>query len=41
MDRVGAFDFTAGPRAALGIGLVFLALSALFLRPVKEERRED
>jgi MFS family permease len=41
MDRVGAIDFTAGPRAALGIGLVFLALSTVFLRPVNEHRREE
>jgi len=41
MDRVGALDFTAGPRAALGIGLVFLAVSALLLRQVSERRRED
>ena len=40
MDRVGAIDVTAGPRAALGIGLVFLALSAFLLRPVDERRRE-
>jgi MFS family permease len=41
MDRVGAIDFTAGPRAALGIGLLFLALSIVFLRPVNEHRREE
>lgn len=41
MDRVGAIDFTAGPRAALGIGLLFLALSTVFLRPVNEHRREE
>ncbi len=41
MDRVGEFDFSFGPRAALGIGLAFLVLAALFLRPVDERRRED
>jgi MFS family permease len=41
MDRVGAIDFTAGPRAALGIGLLFLVLSMVFLRRVNEHRREE
>ena len=41
MDRVGALDFAAGPRAALGIGLLFLVLSAFLLRPVNEGRREE
>jgi MFS family permease len=41
MDRVGAVDFTLGPRAALGIGLLFLAVSAVLLHRVDEKRREE
>ena len=40
MDRVGAFDFAAGPRAAFALSLLFYALGALLLRPVDERRRE-
>ncbi|HEX9268953.1 MAG TPA: MFS transporter [Candidatus Limnocylindria bacterium] len=36
MDRVGALDFGAGPRAALLLALVFYALGALLLGPVRE-----
>ena len=40
MDRVTPFSLTAGPRFALGVGLVFLVLSAFLLHPVDESRRE-
>jgi MFS family permease len=40
MDRVGAFDFTLGPRAALAVGIVFLVVSAFLLRNVDERRRD-
>jgi hypothetical protein len=39
MDRVGAFDFAAGPRVAFLLSLAFYALGALLLRPVREPER--
>ncbi len=41
MDRVGAFDFSLGPRVAFLFALVYYALGALLLRPVDERRREQ
>ena len=41
MDRVGAFDFSLGPRIAFAFALLYYALGALLLRPVREHRRED
>src|SRR5207237_8875277 len=38
MDRVGAFDFSLGPRGAFLFALVFYALGALLLRPVHGAR---
>jgi MFS family permease len=40
MDRVGAFDFSLGPRVAFLFALVYYAIGALLLRPVDERRRE-
>jgi MFS family permease len=40
MDRVGAFDFSLGPRVAFLFAVVYYALGALLLRPVDERRRE-
>jgi MFS family permease len=40
MDRVGALDFSLGPRVAYLFALVYYALGALLLRPVDERRRE-
>jgi MFS family permease len=40
MDRVGAFDFSFGPRIAFLFALGYYALGALLLRPVDERRRE-
>jgi len=40
MDRVGAFDFSLGPRVAFLFALLYYALGALLLRPVDERRRE-
>ncbi len=40
MDRVGAFDFSLGPRVAFLFALLYYALGALLLRPVDEQRRE-
>ena len=40
MDRVGAFDFSFGPRIAFLFALAYYALGALLLRPVDERRRE-
>jgi MFS family permease len=40
MDRVGASDFSLGPRIAFLFALVYYALGALLLRPVDERRRE-
>ena len=40
MDRVGAFDFSLGPRVAFLFALVYYALGALLLRPVDERRRD-
>jgi MFS family permease len=40
MDRVGALDFTLGPRVAFAFAIVYYALGAFFLRPVDERRRE-
>jgi MFS family permease len=41
MDAVNnAFGYGLGPRATMGLGLVFFAIGALFLRPVIEVRRE-
>ncbi len=39
MDQVGAFDLAAGPRAAMGLSLIFYAVGAILLRPVVEPRR--
>ena len=36
MDRIGAFDFAAGPRVAFLLSIAFYALGALLLRPVHE-----
>jgi MFS family permease len=41
MDRVGAFDFSLGPRIAFLFALVYYALGALLLRPVDVRRREQ
>ena len=41
MDRVGAFDFSLGPRVAFLFALIYYALGALLLRPVDERRREQ
>src|SRR2546423_2586626 len=41
MDRIGAFDFSLGPRVAYLFALVYYALGALLLRPVDERRREQ
>ena len=41
MDRVGAFDFSLGPRVAFLFALLYYALGALLLRPVDERRRES
>jgi MFS family permease len=42
MDSVnGWFGYGAGPRAALGLGVVFYLIGALLLHPVVERRRED
>jgi MFS family permease len=42
MDTVNRlFGYGAGPRAALGLGVVCYALGAAFLKPVVEARRED
>ena len=41
MDRVGAFDFSLGPRVAFLFALLYYALGALLLRPVDERRREQ
>jgi MFS family permease len=41
MDRVGAFDFSLGPRVAFLFALVYYGLGALLLRPVDERRREQ
>jgi len=40
MDRVGAFDFSLGPRVAFLFALAYYALGALLLRPVDERRRD-
>jgi MFS family permease len=40
MDRVGAFDFSLGPRVAFLFAVVYYAVGALLLRPVDERRRE-
>jgi len=40
MDRVGALDFSLGPRVAYLFALGYYALGALLLRPVDERRRE-
>src|SRR5207244_3808402 len=40
MDRVGAFDFSLGPRVAFLFALLYYALGALLLRPVDERRRD-
>jgi hypothetical protein len=41
MDAVNnAFGYGLGPRATMGLGLVFFAIGALLLRPVVEVRRE-
>jgi MFS family permease len=40
MDRVGAFDFSLGPRIAFLFAVLYYALGALLLRPVDERRRE-
>ena len=40
MDRVGAFDFSLGPRVAFVFAVLYYALGALLLRPVDERRRE-
>ncbi|HEV8535988.1 MAG TPA: MFS transporter [Candidatus Limnocylindria bacterium] len=40
MDRVGALDFSLGPRVAFSFALIYYALGALLLRPVDERRRE-
>jgi MFS family permease len=41
MDRVGAFDFSLGPRIAFLFAVLYYALGALLLRPVDERRREQ
>jgi MFS family permease len=41
MDRVGAFDFSLGPRIAFLFAVLYYALGALLLRPVDERRREE
>ena len=41
MDRVGALDFSLGPRVAFLFALLYYALGALLLRPVDERRREQ
>jgi MFS family permease len=42
LDMVGAmFGDPAGPRAAMGLGVVCYAIGALLLRPVDERRRDD
>jgi hypothetical protein len=38
MDIVGG---PAGPRAALGFGVLLLGIGAILLRPVDARRRED
>jgi MFS family permease len=40
MDRVGALDFSLGPRVAFAFAILHYALGALLLRPVDERRRE-
>jgi MFS family permease len=40
MDRVGAFDFSLGPRVAFLFAVLYYALGAFLLRPVDERRRE-
>src|SRR5207249_11592160 len=40
MDRVGAFDFSLGPRVAFLFALVYYALGALLLRPGDQRRRD-
>lgn len=40
MDRVGAFDFSLGPRVAFLFAVVYYAVGAFLLRPVDERRRE-
>jgi MFS family permease len=40
IDRVGALDFSLGPRVAYLFALGYYALGALLLRPVDERRRE-
>jgi MFS family permease len=40
MDRVGAFDFSLGPRVAFLFAVLYYGLGALLLRPVDERRRE-
>ncbi len=40
LDRVGAADPAAGPRAAMGVAVVFLVISALALTRVDPRRRE-
>ncbi len=39
MDLVGANDFAAGPRAGIGMGVLFYAIGALLLVPVVEPVR--
>jgi hypothetical protein len=41
LDVVNRVDPTAGPRVAIGMGVVFLALCALALTRVDPTRRED
>jgi MFS family permease len=40
IDRVGAFDFSLGPRIAFLFAVLYYALGAFLLRPVDERRRE-
>ncbi len=40
MDRIGVFDFAAGPRVAFGLSLLFYAIGALLLVWVHEPGRE-
>jgi len=40
MDRVGAFDFSLGPRVAFLFAVLYYAVGALLLRPVDERRRD-
>jgi MFS family permease len=40
MDRVGAFDFSLGPRVAFLFAVLYYGLGAFLLRPVDERRRE-